>query len=113
MSTAGPTSSSQQPQTDGDSTFKSQLDHKARVARDPNYGKEEPQPTFLEKVADYAPAVGKILGVEKKGDKQTEPETPEVAPGVPPVRPHHDGHIEEFIKDQHRSKKGENGELII
>jgi hypothetical protein len=30
-------------------SFKEQLDHKAKLARDPNYGKEEPQPTLLEK----------------------------------------------------------------
>jgi hypothetical protein len=39
-------SSEEQPNS---SSYKEQLDHRARVARDPNYGKEEPQPTLLEK----------------------------------------------------------------
>lgn len=40
---------SEQQQNDSPPSFKEQLDHKARVARDPNYGKEEQQPTLLEK----------------------------------------------------------------
>jgi hypothetical protein len=60
-------------------------------------------------VADYVPAAGKILGVDKKQEESaTEPETIR----GPPDRPHHDIPIEEFLKDQHRSKKGENGQLI-
>ncbi|KAF7516065.1 hypothetical protein G7054_g14310 [Neopestalotiopsis clavispora] len=101
--------SEQEQQLNNPPSFKEQLDHKARVARDPNYGKEEVQPTLLEKVADYIPAAGKILGVEKK--EQDAPKAPETIPG-PPERPHHDIPIEEFLKDQHRSKKGENGELV-
>ncbi|KAI0167781.1 hypothetical protein BJ166DRAFT_577358 [Pestalotiopsis sp. NC0098] len=97
---------SEQQQNDSSPSFKEQLDHKARVARDPNYGKEEQQPTLLEKVVDYVPAAGKILGIEKK--QEDEQKAPETIPG-PPERPHHDVPIEEFLKDQHRSKKGENG----
>lgn len=39
----------QQPETQSEPSFKEKLDHQARVARNPNYGKEEPQPTLLEK----------------------------------------------------------------
>jgi hypothetical protein len=41
--------SEQEQQLNNPPSFKEQLDHKARVARDPNYGKEEVQPTLLEK----------------------------------------------------------------
>ncbi|KAK6077271.1 hypothetical protein SCUP234_06683 [Seiridium cupressi] len=101
--------SSKQQQNDPPS-FKEQLDHQARLARDPNYGKEEPQPTLLEKVVDYVPAAGKILGIEKK-EEETAKTPKTVVPG-PPERPHHDVPIEEFLKDQHRSKRGANGQAL-
>jgi hypothetical protein len=58
-------------------------------------------------VSQYVPAVGKILG----GGHKTENE-PEAAPKIegPPDRPDHDRQIEEFVRDQHRSK-GVEGEL--
>lgn len=52
-------------------------------------------------VSQYVPAVGKVLGTGEKEDKSSSEETK--VPG-PPERPHHDTQIEEFIKDQHRSK---------
>lgn len=61
-------------------------------------------------VADYSPAVGKLLGVEKK--EEEEPAKAPTAPPGPPERPHHDVPIEEFLKEQHRSKKGGNGQLL-
>lgn len=51
-------------------------------------------------VSQYVPAVGKVLGADQK-DESSREETK--IPG-PPERPHHDTQIEEFIKDQHRSK---------
>jgi hypothetical protein len=39
----------QQQGQDSPASYKEQLDHKARLARDPNYGKEESEPTLLEK----------------------------------------------------------------
>jgi hypothetical protein len=54
-------------------------------------------------VTEYVPAASKIIGSS----------TPEPAvaksediPG-PPERPHHDDKIEEFVRDQHRSKSGD------
>lgn len=52
-------------------------------------------------VSQYVPAVGKVLGSNEKEDESSREETK--IPG-PPERPHHDTQIEEFIKDQHRSK---------
>lgn len=53
------------------------------------------------KVTEYIPAASKILG----GSKQTEQETnkSEDVSG-PPNRPDHDHKIEDFVRDQHRSK---------
>lgn len=52
-------------------------------------------------VSQYVPAaVGKMLGKE---EKEAEP-SPETKPSGPPNRPHHDTQIEEFLKDQHKSK---------
>lgn len=52
-------------------------------------------------VSQYVPAVGKVLGSNEKEDESSKEDTK--IPG-PPERPHHDTQIEEFIKDQHRSK---------
>ncbi|ELQ39240.1 hypothetical protein OOU_Y34scaffold00511g30 [Pyricularia oryzae Y34] len=53
------------------------------------------------KVAQYIPAVSKLLGGEKEV-KKPDP-APEQIPG-PPERPTHDIQIEEFVRDQHRSR---------
>lgn len=52
-------------------------------------------------VSEYVPAVGKILGVEKPEEQAPVTET---KVGGPPDRPHHDTQIEEFVRDQHRSR---------
>ncbi|KAK8067126.1 hypothetical protein PG997_013873 [Apiospora hydei] len=88
--------------------YKEILDKKAFEARHPDAGKEEP--TLLEKVTEYIPAVAKVLGTEKKEAEEKSPE-PEHTPG-PPERPHHDVNIEEFVREQHRSKKGPDGQII-
>lgn len=58
-------------------------------------------------VSQYVPAVGKVLGTDQKEEGASRDENK--IPG-PPERPHHDTQIEEFIKDQHRSK-GDDGKL--
>ncbi|KAK8017592.1 hypothetical protein PG993_013918 [Apiospora rasikravindrae] len=96
-------------QVKGSSDYKEILDQKAFEARHPNAGQEEP--TLLEKVTEYIPApVAKVLGAEKKEAEEKSPE-PEHTPG-PPERPHHDVNIEEFVREQHRSKKGSDGQII-
>lgn len=61
-------------------------------------------------MTDYIPAVANVLGTEKKEAEEKSPE-PETARG-PPERPHHDVNIEEFVREQHRSKKGKDGQII-
>ena len=58
-------------------------------------------------MSQYVPAVGKALGTDQKEDTASREETK--VPG-PPERPRHDTQIEEFIKDQHRSKQ-DDGKL--
>jgi hypothetical protein len=43
-----------------------------------------------------------MLGKEDKPAE--EPAVESKPPSGPPVRPHHDTQIEEFVRDQHRSK---------
>ncbi|KAL1881817.1 hypothetical protein Daus18300_000870 [Diaporthe australafricana] len=91
-------------------TYKEQLDEAAIKVKDPqndaNKGGVIEQ--VVEKVSQYVPAVGKVLGTDQKGDESSQNETK--VPG-PPERPHHDTQIEEFIKDQHRSKT-DDGKLV-
>lgn len=54
-------------------------------------------------VSQYVPAVGGMLGGQEK-DPEGEPSTAETVPG-PPKRPEHDTQIEEFLRDQHGSRK--------
>lgn len=100
-------------QDSGPASFKEQLDHKAHVARDPNYGKEEQQKGLLGKVAEYVPAVASmILPQESRSSSNTPPSTETATPPGPPNRPEHDDKIEDFVRDQHRSKPGENGHQL-
>ncbi|OIW29787.1 hypothetical protein CONLIGDRAFT_631864 [Coniochaeta ligniaria NRRL 30616] len=83
-------------------TYKEQLDKAAEKVKGPPAGtKEEPSETLLDKVTEYVPAVGKLLGKEDKKDEQ--PVEP-AKPSGPPHRPVHDTQIEEFVRDQHRSQ---------
>ncbi|KAH7318347.1 hypothetical protein B0I35DRAFT_240721 [Stachybotrys elegans] len=78
------------------SDFKSQLDKRAledRIASQP----KQTNPV-VEKIVEYVPAAAKILKPEDK------PEPPRAEIPGPPERPHHDDKIEEFVRDQHRSK---------
>ncbi|KAL2167149.1 hypothetical protein VTG60DRAFT_1639 [Thermothelomyces hinnuleus] len=81
--------------------YKAKLDEAAdRVKKQP---REEQSPGIVAKVSQYVPAVGAMLRGQQK-DPDGEPSTAETAPG-PPKRPEHDTQIEEFLKDQHGSKK--------
>lgn len=63
-------------------------------------------PTLTEKVSQYLPAaVGNALGRRSK-EASPPSQTESKVPG-PPDRPHHDTQIEEFVRDQHRSRKGD------
>ncbi|TRX92988.1 hypothetical protein FHL15_006126 [Xylaria flabelliformis] len=85
-------------------TFKERLDQVAREARQPTNG-ESNTPSLIEKVADYVPGASKLLGTEKNNQEQHEKKPPSKDPAIPPLRPDHDDHIAEFVREQHRSKK--------
>lgn len=122
-------------------TYKELLDKKAFEVRNPDAGKEvepslvekgtardpwvasvvgNPCTQFslavAETVTDYIPAAAKILGTETKEEREERErkvaaERQAVEVGGPPERPHHDEQIEEFLKEQHKSMKGQNGKL--
>ncbi|KHO00347.1 uncharacterized protein MAM_02270 [Metarhizium album ARSEF 1941] len=98
-------------------TFKTQLDHAAADQRERD---QDPKPNpIVEKsaqhvprqppswqgylttsvVTEFIPAAGKVLAPRKKPGEDNQSEIP-----GPPDRPRHDGKIEEFVRDQHRSK---------
>ncbi|KAK1967220.1 hypothetical protein LY78DRAFT_17561 [Colletotrichum sublineola] len=90
---------------DRELSFKKKLDQAAHDARKPD---DEPkQNTIIEKVTQYIPAAANILG-----NSQEEREGKVSRPGIPgpPDRPYDDTQVEEFIRQQHRSK-GEDGLL--
>ncbi|KAK2602529.1 hypothetical protein N8I77_009050 [Diaporthe amygdali] len=84
-------------------TYKEQLDEAAiKVKNSQNETNEQGViGQVVEKVSEYVPAVAKVLGTDKKEEESSVDNSK--VPG-PPERPHHDTQIEEFIKDQHRSK---------
>lgn len=119
-------------EADSPPTYKEQLDQAAIKVKDPQSGANEggvigqvvekgknrpfPIPGVRTRligvwprhpVSQYVPAVAKVLGTDEKEDKSSREET---KISGPPERPHHDTQIEEFIKDQHRSKT-DDGEL--
>lgn len=83
--------------------FKQQLDRVAVESRTKN----QPQQTnpVVEKITEYIPAAAKVLGSTSQPEESKKTEIP-----GPPERPTHDDKIEEFVRDQHRSK-GEDGIL--
>ncbi|KAJ4414163.1 hypothetical protein N0V85_003260 [Neurospora sp. IMI 360204] len=105
-----------QPGAEGQdpSDYKPQLDE---IAEQKRKGPEEQQPTqqsggsgIVDKISEYVPAsLGEKIGLGKK--QQPEQEVPEEKQpkedlsAVPPHRPHHDEQIQEFLRDQHRSKE--------
>lgn len=57
-------------------------------------------------MSQYLPAAaGKVLGRQPE-EASPPPQAESKVPG-PPDRPHHDTQIEEFVRDQHRSRKGD------
>ncbi|RYO79683.1 hypothetical protein DL762_008042 [Monosporascus cannonballus] len=78
-------------------TYKPQLDQAAREARNPG---GERQSGLAQKITEYIPGAAKILDT----GAQDKPEEKHPTPHLPPRRPDHDPHIEEFVRDQHRSK---------
>ncbi|KAF7551948.1 hypothetical protein G7046_g7575 [Stylonectria norvegica] len=82
-------------------TFKQQLD---RAATETRADLQEPkQNPIVEKITEYVPAAAAFLGGGKENpDKLDKPE-----PSIPPHRPVHDDKIEDFVRDQHRSKGGD------
>ncbi|KAI6090959.1 hypothetical protein F4821DRAFT_13436 [Hypoxylon rubiginosum] len=85
--------------------FKDKLDRAAENARNPK--EKSGQPSLAEKVTKYLPPVAKLLGI---GDtRKRQPKSPQSVPG-PPERPHDDRHIEEFVRDQHKSKRADDGD---
>ncbi|KAH8664127.1 hypothetical protein BX600DRAFT_292491 [Xylariales sp. PMI_506] len=92
-------------------SFKEQLDHKASAARDPKYGKEDDQSGILGKVTKLMPAAAKILGTGSPSNGEESAANPSGAVPGPPNRPEHDASIEEFVRDQYRSKKTQDDEL--
>ncbi|KAI1422978.1 hypothetical protein F5Y12DRAFT_716756 [Xylaria sp. FL1777] len=82
-------------------TFKDRLDEAAKEAGQPaSVHDKSSSSSLMEKVAEYIPAASRT----KNGQEQHEaPPSRELA--GPPDRPEHDGHIAEFVRQQHRSKK--------
>ncbi|KAI9898550.1 hypothetical protein N3K66_006910 [Trichothecium roseum] len=90
-----------------EASFKEQLDQIAverRKAEQPSQ-----QNPIVEKITEYVPAAAKILGSSANDKPSSEPE--KQIPG-PPERPHHDHKIEDFVRDQHRSRN-EKGEVDL
>jgi len=86
-------------------SFKQQLDQAAAESREKDQG-QQTNP-IIEKITEYVPAAANLLGTSKQSE-ETE-QKPDV-PG-PPNRPDHDDNIEEFVRDQHRSK-ADDGTLL-
>ncbi|CCC10048.1 hypothetical protein SMACR_02627 [Sordaria macrospora] len=111
MST-NPNNNISQPGAEGQdpSDYKPQLDE---IAEKKWQGPEEQQPPqqsggIVDKIAEYVPAsVTEKIGLAKKQQQpEKEVEEPkEDLSAVPPHRPHHDEQIQEFLRDQHRSKE--------
>ncbi|RDA90052.1 hypothetical protein CP533_2384 [Ophiocordyceps camponoti-saundersi (nom. inval.)] len=85
-----------------DDSFKEQLDRQATQERAP-----QPPNTLAAKITEYIPAAAKVLGDQQQQQQEVEEEAaaPTKAQSGPPNRPVHDDKIEEFVRDQHRSKE--------
>ncbi|KAH6686261.1 hypothetical protein F5X68DRAFT_240555 [Plectosphaerella plurivora] len=94
-------------------SFKEKLDKAADEARQPSDDGENDSfmKPIIEKVTEYIPAATSILGDPKKEEEERQAAITKPTPGGPPERPIHDHNIEQFVKDQHRSK-GEDGKLV-
>ncbi|RDA88215.1 hypothetical protein CP532_0343 [Ophiocordyceps camponoti-leonardi (nom. inval.)] len=86
-----------------DESFKEQLDRQATGERS---APQEPN-TLAAKITEYIPAAAKVLGDQKQEPQETA--APVKTQSGPPNRPTHDDKIEEFVRDQHRSKEEVEG----
>ncbi|KAK4458850.1 hypothetical protein QBC42DRAFT_299914 [Cladorrhinum samala] len=87
--------------------YKPQLDSRAEESFSPKPPSPNEEPSLVEKVSKKVPIIGTLLGSTSESEQQqqqAQKQEPQISPNEPPVRPHHDTQIEEFIKDQHRSK---------
>jgi hypothetical protein len=83
------------------SDYKAKLDEAANQEK--SSSQEQQGGGIVDKVSQYVPTVGRILGAQEP-DQGREP-SPEKNVSGPPNRPENDAQIEEFLRDQHRSKK--------
>ncbi|KAJ9143809.1 hypothetical protein NKR23_g6314 [Pleurostoma richardsiae] len=94
--------------TEEPNTYKPHLDKAADKFRHPhsdkNEGNNEGGEGLVDKVSQYVPAVGKILGHQEQQEQKKPAAEERPHPSIPPLRPHHDTQIEEFVRDQHRSR---------
>ncbi|KAK3296990.1 uncharacterized protein B0H64DRAFT_115206 [Chaetomium fimeti] len=81
--------------------YKAKLDEAADQEKNPP--QEQQQGGLVNKVSQYVPTVGRMLGAQEQ-DPGREPSPAKNVPG-PPNRPENDAQIEEFLRDQHSSKK--------
>ncbi|KAL1838985.1 hypothetical protein VTJ49DRAFT_1996 [Mycothermus thermophilus] len=88
-----------------DRDYKAELDKLATGTKTPPKNEKNEDTSIANKVSQYVPAVGKLLG----GSQMDEPESKEspstFKPPGPPHRTQNDPQIEDFIRDQHRSEK--------
>ncbi|KAK0635213.1 hypothetical protein B0T17DRAFT_502779 [Bombardia bombarda] len=87
--------------------YKAKLDEVAMKAKNALGDNDKVQASqgdggIIDKVSQYIPAVGKMMGTEKE-PKESPVSVPEPGNSGPPNRPEHDGQIQEFIREQHRS----------
>ncbi|KEY73290.1 hypothetical protein S7711_01409 [Stachybotrys chartarum IBT 7711] len=80
-----------------EAAYKEQLDHRAMESRTAAQPKQAN--TIVDKITEYIPGAAKILGGSGEEKHESKPQPP-----GPPERPVHDPNIEEFVRDQHRSK---------
>ncbi|RCI07732.1 hypothetical protein L249_5764 [Ophiocordyceps polyrhachis-furcata BCC 54312] len=83
-----------------DESFKEQLDRQATQER----GAPQAPDTVTAKITEYIPAAAKLFGNQQQEQEQAA--APAKALSGPPNRPTHDDKIEDFVRDQHRSKDG-------
>lgn len=93
--------------------YKAHLDQAADRVKNPqppSSDQPEAPSSFMEKIEQVSrniPVIGTMLGssgeTEKNSNQAQQATAP--APSGPPDRPAHDTQIEEFLKDQHHSRK--------
>ncbi|KAK4114516.1 hypothetical protein N656DRAFT_776669 [Canariomyces notabilis] len=88
--------------TDFTTDYKAKLDEAASQSKNAPPS-DESSGGIVDKISQYVPVLGKALGTSSKEEESEASSS--VEPSVPPRRPEHDPQIEEFIRDQHRSKK--------